>query len=169
MKDHWNSDAAGQSFIDLEGVREDFLSLPGPTASRRGRDLASRGQVAYICTIDSRRPRSRVGEFVNRRIGDRRDVRLRSGKLVDMRRRFLCECLVRDRSMTGLRLALGRDCGIPREFYFFDDETHDLIRLTVAWRRSLTVGARISRDGAEPEIESQIRAIMRGKFYAIPD
>ena len=169
MNDQRKSDRAEQSFVKLEGVREDFLGLAGPKASSRIRELASRGQVAYICAIDFPRSRARDAEFVDRRIGERRDVRLRSGKLLDMRRRFLCECLVRDRSMAGLRLTLGRDCRVPREIYFFDDETHELVRLTVAWRRSLTVGVRIFRNHAEPAIESQVRAMMRGKFYAVPD
>jgi hypothetical protein len=169
MNDQRKSDAAGKPVVELEGVREDSLRLSGPKASRRIRELAARGQVAYIYAIDS--PRSRAGdaEFVDRRIGDRRGVRLQSGKLLDMRRRFLCECLVRDRSPTGLRLALGRECRIPNEFYFFDDETQALVRLSVAWRRSLTVGVRMVCNHAEPAIESQVRAIMRGKFYAIPD
>jgi hypothetical protein len=169
MIDRRKSDVTGRPFLELEGVREDLVSLAGAKASRRVRDLASRGQVAYICTIDSPRSRARNAEFVDRRIGDRREVKLRSGKLLDMRRRFLCECLIRDRSLTGLRLTLGRDCRIPREFYFFDDETHELVRLTVAWRRSLTVGVRMFRNHAEALVEAQVRATMRGKFYAIPD
>ena len=169
MDDQRKSDAMGQSFVELEGVREDFRSLPGPKASTRMRELASRGQIAYICAIDSPLSRASDAEFVDRRIGNRRDVRLRSGKLLDIRRRFLCECLVRDRSLAGLRLTLGRDCRVPNEFFFFDDETLELVCLTLAWWRSLTVGVRIFRDHAEPAIASQVRAIMRGKFYAIPD
>jgi hypothetical protein len=169
MKDQGKSDAAGGYFIELEGVREDPSRLGGKSASRRLRDLAARGQVAYICTIDSPRPRDRDTDYVDRRAGDRREVRLRSGKLLDMRRRFSCECLVRDRSLTGLRLTLGRDCRVPREFYFFDDETQELVRLTVAWQRALTIGVRLSHTNAEAAVESQVRATMRGKFYAIPD
>src|SRR5208283_1314242 len=75
MNDQRKSDAAEQSFVELEGVREDFLGLAGPKASTRMRELASRGQVAYICAIDFPRSRARDAEFVDRRMGERRDVR----------------------------------------------------------------------------------------------
>lgn len=93
MRHQPKSDAASGCFIELEGVREHACRLGGRGGSRRLRDLAARGQVAYICTINSPRPRERDTDYIDRRTGERREVRLRSGKLLDMRRRFLCECL----------------------------------------------------------------------------
>ncbi len=103
-----------------------------------------------------------------KRKDQRRRTRLRSGKIVDRANRFLIEAAILDRSSSGLRLRLGRDCAIPESFHLFDDETELVFAARIVWRRQALVGARIEPGGPVAATPREVAAL-RGKFYAMRD
>jgi hypothetical protein len=148
----------------LEGVRSSFRRDDRALA----RFLARRGQVAYAVFDPARetpRPKSSGGEL--RRAGRRR-TRLRSAKILDAANAFVCDCLIYDRSATGLRLTLARDIGLPPQFQVHDDESGAVESVATVWRRGATLGARFCGYGASTLRPSE-RAALRGSFYAVRD
>jgi hypothetical protein len=155
--------APGQCIVTiiLEGVRrDDSANMLHASASA----LAREGRVAYRVTIV---PPSRGRD--DKRTSERRRSRLRSAKLLDSNNRFLCECLVRDRSSTGLRLTLVKAVGLPNRCRLFDDETGEVSVVVIVWRRESTVGARYCATVGPAALSRAKRAALRGRYYAIPD
>ena len=150
----------------LEGVRSAFRRDDQALA----RALARRGQIAYAVVEPKRdlpRPARPAGGRDLRRAGRRR-TRLHSAKLLDAANGFLCDCLIYDRSATGVRLTLARDVGLPAQFQLYDDETGAVESAVTVWRRGAALGARFSGCGAAALTPSQ-RAALRARYYAVRD
>ena len=148
----------------LEGVRSSF-----PRDDRAlARVLARRGQVAYAVFDPARetpRPKAAGREL---RLAGRRRTRLRSAKILDAANSFVSDCLIYDRSATGLRLTLARDVGLPPRFQVHDDETGAVELVATVWRRGATLGARFCGYGASTLRPSE-RAALKGRYYAVRD
>ena len=103
--------------------------------------------------------------------GDRREVRrtrtrLRSGKLVDVRGRFMTECLVHDLSALGSRLRLPPAVGLPSTVQLFDDQSGILYLARVLWRRGAEAGLKFIP--SPPTKQSQATANeMRRRMYKV--
>ena len=102
------------------------------------------------------------------RLTGRKRTRLRSAKILDAAKAFLCDCLLYDRSATGLRLTLARDIGLPQQFQVHDDETGAVETVAVVWRRGPALGARFCGYGASSLIPGE-RAALRGRYYGVRD
>ena len=147
----------------LEGVRE---PLRGGDPNQ-ARALAQRGRVAY-CVVEPAREPARPTEGRESRAAGRRRTRMRSGKVLDAGNAFVCECLIYDRSATGVRLLLGRDVGLPAQFRVHDDETGAIESVATVWRRGATLGARFSGYGSAP-LKPGDRAALGRRYYAMRD
>ena len=158
------SDSNGEMSDLLEGVPS---SLPrGDRALAR--ILARRGQVAYAVFDSIRetpRPKTTGREL---RLAGRRRTRLRSAKILDAANAFVCDCLIYDRSATGLRLTLARDVGLPKQFQVHDDDSGVVESVATAWRRGATLGVRFCGYGASTLTPSE-RTALRGRYYAVRD
>ena len=152
----------------LEGVRSD-----SPRNDRAlARVMARRGQVAYAVFDPRSRnaaPRNAASEGLRGASCAWRDggapgcARPRSSTPPT---RFFCDCLIYDRSATGLRLTLARDVGLPPQFQVHDDETGAVELVATVWRRGATLGARFCGYGASTLKPSE-RAALRGRYYAV--
>jgi hypothetical protein len=147
----------------LEGVR-DWLGRGDPNQARA---LAQRGRVTY-CVVEPAREPQRPTSGREARASGRRRTRMGSGKVLDAGNAFLCECLIYDRSATGLRLLLGRDVGLPAQFRVHDDDTGAIESVATVWRRGATLGARFSGYGPAP-LKPSDRAALARRYYAIRD
>jgi hypothetical protein len=148
----------------LEGVRSPFRRDDSALA----RALARRGQVAYAVFEPARetpRPTKRGREL---RLAGRRRTRLRSAKILDAANAFVCDCLIYDRSATGLRLTLAQEIGLPPQFQVHDDETGVVESVATVWRRGATLGVRFNGYGAST-LKPAERAALRGRYYAVRD
>ena len=148
----------------LQGVRSSFRRDDRALA----RFLARRGQVAYAVfdpASETLRPKSTGREL---RLAGRRRTRLRSAKILVSANAFVCDCLIYDRSATGLRLTLARDVGLPPQFQVHDDETGAVELAATVWRRGATLGVRFCGYGASTLRPSE-RAALRGRYYAVRD
>ena len=156
----------------LEGVRGAF-----PRDDRAlARVMARRGQVAYAVFDPARepprpatpRPETPRPKPTGRelRLAGRRRTRMRSAKILDGANVFVSDCLIYDRSATGLRLTLARDVGLPPQFQIHDDETGAVESVATVWRRGATLGVRFSGYGASTLKPSE-RAALKGSFYAV--
>jgi hypothetical protein len=165
------TDSNGDMNDLLEGVRSSF-----PRDDRAlARILARRGQVAYAVfdpvresprpVRETPRPKTTGREL---RLTGRRRTRLRSAKILDAANAFVCDCLIYDRSATGLRLTLARDLGLPPQFQVHDDETGAVELAATVWRRGATLGVRFCGYGASTLRPSE-RAALRGRYYAVRD
>jgi len=156
-----------ETTIELEGVRYVNWAAKQEKARALGHRLACRGLVAYA-VID---PGEKGGhsDSLEKRADGRNRTRLRSAKLLDLGDRFLCECLIHDRSTNGLRLVLQRNLLIPRRLQLCDDESLELALVTVAWRRGAQIGVRLTGKDEFAWRRQGVRAALRGRYYAIPD
>jgi len=155
----------------LEGVRSSFSRDDRALA----RALARRGQVAYVvfdpvretprAVREKPRPKTTGREL---RLTGRRRTRLRSAKILDAANAFVCDCLIYDRSATGLRLTLARDVRLPPQFQVHDDETGAVELVATVWRRDATLGVRFCGYGAST-LKASERAALSGRYYAVRD
>jgi len=153
----------------LEGVRS---ACPRDDRAL-ARVMARRGQVAYAVfdsvraapRVETPRPKPTGREL---RLAGRRRTRMRSAKILDAANAFVSDCLIHDRSATGLRLTLARDVGLPPQFQVHDDETGAVELVATVWRRGATLGARFCGYGASTLTPSE-RAALRGRYYAVRD
>ena len=155
--------------VDLQGVRLRHWLAPAGLNRLMSKSLASRNLVSYEVAEAPRDVPPIAGKSIEKRSSARRRLRLRSGKLLDAHNKFLCECLVRDRSGRGLCLVLGRNVGLPARCRLYDDETGSLSAITTIWRRNSLVGVRYCF-GAKPlTIKESDRSALRGRYYAVLD
>ncbi len=133
------------------------------------RKLARRGQVSYSVVESDPQPQAAVNGRPDHRGSGRRRTRLRSGKILDQANKFLCDCLIHDRSTTGLRLALPRGAELPAQFHVHDDETGHIDPVALVWRRGAVVGVRFTPDAGPVSVKPSDRAALRGRYYAVPD
>ncbi|MDX7950352.1 PilZ domain-containing protein [Lichenihabitans sp. Uapishka_5] len=130
-------------------------------------DAAAACGFTYTVLID-RKPAAtpaRAGD--DRREAPRRRTRLRSGKIVDAADLFVTECLVHDLSDTGMRLRLPIGVAMPDRFQVYDDQSGQLLRAELSWRRADEVGIHFVPYEETPRSRT-IAADMRRKFYKLP-
>lgn len=127
---------------------------------------ASPGEVVYWVTP---RPALTASGEREKRADAREGLRLRSAKVLDGTYRFLCEGRLCDRSLNGLRILLGRNVRVPRCLAVHVDETSEVRRGRVMWRKGLTIGVRL--DGLAPPgaLRPSDRLALRERYYGIPD
>jgi hypothetical protein len=136
----------------FHGVRrQDWRDCPR-AALNLGRKLARRGEIAYwVASPEELLPEGKPAE---QRGGPRTATRLRSAKLLDEAYRFVCECRICNRSLTGLRLALARETGEVRG-------------ANVVWRRGPTIGIRLQEAASANALRPSDRYALRERYYAI--
>lgn len=102
-----------------------------------GRQVESNGtgveNLARIGLSRARKPHEKRRE---RRYG----THLRDGRIYDSQQRFICHCVVRDRSNNGARLLLPKNMTTPNLICFFDEERRELFRAEVRWRQDREIG-----------------------------
>ncbi len=115
--------------------------------------------------VDKPAPATCHAVLGERRRDKRRGVRLNWGKALDVSDRFLCDCVVLNRSHGGVRLRLARKIALPAAFYFFDDSEGALFAGAVVWRHGDVVGCRL---GLEPlHGKGEVVRRMSGRYYAL--
>lgn len=100
-----------------------------------------------------------------RRSERRRETRLKWGKALDAADRFICDCIVADRTEGGARLGLTRNVVLPPRFQFFDEARGEIFAAQVVWRRGGEVGCRLSRSPTPGKTQAARR--MRSRWYAL--
>jgi hypothetical protein len=70
----------------------------------------------------------------------RRRVHLRGGEIADRQHKFICDCVIRDRSTRGARLRLPKNVSVPHEIWFYDHEFKVSLKAEVRWRGDLEIG-----------------------------
>jgi hypothetical protein len=155
--------------VDMQGVRVRRWLAPAGLNRLMSRSLASRNLISYEVVGSPRDVPPVAGKPIEKRSGARRRLRLRSGKLLDAHNKFLCECLVRDRSGQGLCLVLARNIGLPARCRLYDDETGSLSAIATVWRRGSLVGVRYCFTGKPIAIKESDRSALRGRYYAVLD
>ena len=113
-------------------------------------------EITYV-RLDERAP--------ERRSELRRPSRMKWGKILDERDRFLCECLILNRTVNGAGLRLTRAIAPPQRFQLFEDDRAEIFGALLVWRRGAEIGCRLSRT-ASPGKGAVVRR-MCGKFYAL--
>ena len=107
------------------------------------KSLARRGLVAFHGAFaPAAQKRDAEPAIENRRV-DRQRVRLRSGRILDHEGRFICDCMIRDMSNSGLRLKLHERLILPRRGVIRLDETGVAHAMEIAWQRDTVAGARL--------------------------
>lgn len=126
-----------------------------------GRTLA--GECTYT-VIEPPRP----APSGDKRIRPRRRTRLRTGKVLDGKGRFLTECLIYDRSETGGRLRLPAGIVLTPTVLLYEDQSATLCQAAIVWRMARDVGLRIRP--CTPDARTRaLAAEMRRRFYAVPN
>ena len=147
----------------LEGVVQGNSDGAAPSPAEVGA-LARQGRVVYRAWTA---PLGR--QTGDKRASQRRRSRLQSAKLLDSNNRFLCECLVHDRSSAGLRLKLMKNIGLPSRCVFFDDESGAVTAVAIVWRRGLAVGMRYRPSEGLKALSPSARTALHGRYYAMAD
>lgn len=109
---------------------------------------------------DDKQPDDKRGET-------RRRTRLRSGKILDARNKFLIECQVHDRSSRGARLRLVANIFMPPRLRLFDDETQTVRDARVIWRRNHEIGVSFMQRGNGDDLRPSERTALASKYYAV--
>lgn len=117
----------------------------------------------YTVMLEPARPQPASAE---RRHGSRRRTRLRSAKIVDAGGVFVTDCLVHDLSARGGRLRLPPGAAIPRSIQVYDDQTGQLHRAAVLWRRERDIGVLLEPPRDDPRARATAEALRR-KYYAV--
>jgi hypothetical protein len=102
-----------------------------------------------------------------RRGPPRKRTRLRCGKILDQRGKFLIECQVYDRSINGAHLRLMRIMSLPRRIKFYDDEQRILIDAAVIWRQKGEIGIQYLTKLDAQAMKSGKYSALDGKYYAV--
>jgi len=102
-----------------------------------------------------------------RRGPPRKRTRLRSGKILDQRGKFLIECQVYDRSIYGAHLRLIDTIALPRRIKFYDDEQHALLEAEVIWRHKGEIGIQYLTKLDAQAIRLGKLSAVSGKYYAV--
>jgi len=102
-----------------------------------------------------------------RRDPPRKRTRLRCGKVLDQRGKFLIECQVYDRSIYGAHLRLINPIPLPRRIKFYDDEQHALLEAEIIWRHKSEIGIQyLTKLDAQAMKLGKLSAVS-GKYYAV--
>jgi hypothetical protein len=160
------SDGGAPALMLLGIKRHEWRTRP-KAALKLGRELASRGEIAYWAVSPEARLDER--EPAELRAHPRERTHLRSAKLLDGAYRFLCEGRICDRSRDGLRLGLVRDIALPPQLAVHIDETSEVREAKVMWRRGSTIGIRLRSAAPADALRPCDRYALRERYYAIPD
>jgi hypothetical protein len=152
----------------LRGSKSQFAyaEKPKPVLDARKVDHAAarqgEGIVTYSVTEIAPKPKGQ-----DRRDPPRKRTRLRCGKILDQRGKFLIECQVHDRSAHGAQLRLMGAVALPRHIRFFDDEQGALVDAEVIWRRKDEIGVQFRTKIDGQAVRSGRRSALGGKYYAV--
>lgn len=116
--------------------------------------------AAYRVVADEQRP-------LNRRVKPRLRTRLRAGKLLDDKLRFIADCLVHDRAPQGFRIRIGAGVALPATIWFYDEERANLHQTQVRWRRGEEVGLWLVPNAPARMLTAAERAALGGRYYAM--
>lgn len=142
-----------------------MFDKPAPPPFVRAPDGAPARSRASVRAMAGSKDGLRTGDACERRRARRRGVRLTWGKALDASDRFLCECLVVNRSQGGARLRLTRKVALPNVFHYFDDTERAIYVAQVVWRQDDIVGCRM---GLSPlRGKEDVVARMSSPYYAI--
>jgi PilZ domain len=108
-----------------------------------------------------------VTDTKERRLEPRRRTRLRSGKVLDAKNKFLIECQVHDRSDRGARLRLVANVSAPARIHLFDDEANCVREAQVIWRSKQDVGVTFVGHAKVGGMRPVDRNALAAKFYAV--
>jgi hypothetical protein len=75
-----------------------------------------------------------------KRRAPRRRCFLYPGKIYDLNRSFLADCVFHDMSDSGARIRLSANQPLPRAIHIYNDRNAKMVEATVVWRRQLEVG-----------------------------
>jgi hypothetical protein len=127
----------------LNGMRGPAWFQRAGLARLFSKSLAKRGLVAFHgALLPAGQKRDAQPAIENRRV-DRQRVRLRSGRILDHEGRFICDCMIHDRSSSGLRLKLHERLTLPRRGVIRLDDTGVAHAMEIAWQRDTLAGARL--------------------------
>ena len=146
--------------MELRGVPESRRSRRVGHPHDLVRQLSDRG-VVYYRVLETNPPS-------DMRSTGRRKCRLQSGKVLDLAGRFICECLVHDRSAGGIRLQVKPGLQIPCRFLLFDDASDSLKAGLVVWRNKATLGIRLI-ECSDFRLKRSMGTALRDGFYAVRD
>ena len=146
----------------LEGKLESPLKGRFRMSRTPGGVFSRRGGVYYSVVED------RVVQPTNARMGQRHKSRLQSAKILDANGRFLCDCLVWDRSHSGMRLQLMSSLDLPDRLVIYDDASGALVSALKVWRRGAAMGVRVAAVRG-PRLKRTMRTALRTGFYAVRD
>jgi hypothetical protein len=149
----------------FDGVRREGGRLRPAIAKELGAALAQRGEVAYWVVPDA----AATARSREQRADPRERLRLRSAKILDAAYRFLCECLIRDHSVNGLKVMLLRNIRIPSQFAVHIDETSEVRRGRMMWRKDRLLGVRLYDHAPPGALRLSDRFALRERYYAIPE
>ena len=108
-----------------------------------------------------------VTQGPDKRIHKRRRARFMTAKAIDHEGRFLCDCVILDQSESGLRLRHPPETPPPIIFSLHDDQTQEILGVSVAWRKGAMIGVRvIHRNGVEYVAPAK-RNALSNPYYAV--
>jgi len=135
----------------IEGLRLDRgMSMLSRWRAKRG------GAATFIRLADEPRDRRRER---------RRITHLKWGKALDCADRFLCECVMCNRTTGGACLRLARNIVLPTKFQLFDDDSGAIFDAQVVWRRGGEIGCRLSLSPNSDK--TRLARRMRQRYYAL--
>ncbi len=152
----------------FDGVKREGWCVRPAAARNLGAALALRGEVAYWVAPAAEAQRASA-DFREMRASRRERMRLRSAKLLDAAYRFLCECRIYDRSLNGLRVLLARNVRLPTALAVHVDETSEVRRARMMWRRGLMLGVRLYEPAPHGALRLSDRIALRERYYGILD
>lgn len=114
------------------------------------------GEATFTRLEDA--PRDRRGE-------KRRIAHLKWGKALDCADRFLCECVLSNRTRGGACLRLARNITLPQKFQLYDDDSDEIFDAQVIWRRGGEIGCRLSLTPRTDK--APVARRMRERYYAL--
>ncbi len=91
---------------------------------------------------DASAPAMPTPSGAEKRMARRVRTSLRSGKIYDLRKNFVVDCQVRDRSIGGLRLRLLGDVPLQTRFKFYDDREGGFADVELRWREDRDIGVK---------------------------
>ena len=108
----------------------------------------------------------RLGDAAaDRRLEPRRSAHLRWGKALDERDRFLCDCIIGNRTPAGACVKITRNVAIAKKFQLYEDDSSALYEAYLVWRRGTELGCRLSREATHGKERVILR--MRSAYYAL--
>lgn len=102
-----------------------------------------------------------------RRHAERRRTRLRSGKLVNLRGRFLIDCQLHDVAKGGAKIRVADPLGVPNRFFLFDDQHEQALIAEVIWREGSELGLKFCTDPTVVPLDATRLQALANKYYSL--